>query len=58
MHQLSSTPGRRESGGNIVTGYFLRLAESNSIRMCQGSERTLPEGAGTQRDEAGKESWN
>ena len=26
--------------------------------VCQGSERTLPEGAGTQRDAAGKESWN
>ena len=26
--------------------------------VCRGSERTLPEGAGTQRDAAGKESWN
>jgi hypothetical protein len=42
-----------------MTGYFFVCAESNSIReVCQGSERTLPEGAGTQRDEAGKESWN
>jgi hypothetical protein len=26
--------------------------------VCQGSELTLPEGAGTRRDSAEKESWN
>jgi len=43
----------------MLSGYFFVWAESNSIReVCQGSERTLSEGAGTHRDSAGMEGWN
>jgi hypothetical protein len=43
----------------MVTGYFsYEQSQTPSGMVCQGSERTLPEGAGTQRVAAGKESWN
>jgi hypothetical protein len=42
-----------------MQSYFFARAESKSIReVCQSLEQTLIEGAGTQRDAAGKESLN
>jgi ribonuclease HI len=47
------------SGPKYEDRLLSRTKGANSImEVCQGSERTLPEGAGTQRDAAGKESWN